>query len=168
MENTPQTEQAGAKSASKGRFAAWWERQTGRPMKTSDKIISIVLIVVFLFVFYVVLDANKYQATVHVIEDQGRVGVNPTTERLDFGDLSPGTSAVRRVELANGTFMPMYVVIVETGRISELMDIEDAAFRLAPGETRSIEFLTYMPASAEIDSTMNGRVYVFKIPTFGL
>src|SRR3989344_9346822 len=71
-----------------------WHRLTGEPLKMWEKIVGVILALVFLFVFYVVLDANKYRATVHVIEGQGRVGVNPTTELLDFGDLSPGTSAV--------------------------------------------------------------------------
>ena len=68
-------------------------------MKRGEKILAVVLVIVFLFVFYIALDANKYQATVHVIEGEGKVGVNPTTERLDFGDLSPGTSAIRRVDI---------------------------------------------------------------------
>jgi hypothetical protein len=151
-----------------GFFSRWFERSAGRPMKTSDKIIIGAMLVAFLFVFYVVLDANKYRAQVQVIEGEGKVGVNPTTESLDFGDLSRGTSAVRRVSVSNGTRMPMYVMVWEFGSISDLMEIEPNYFRLKPGEERKIDFSTYIPASAEIGKGYRGRVYLFKVPTFWL
>ena len=144
------------------------EKTAGRPLKKRDKILIGVLVVVFLFVFYVVLDANKYRAMVHVIEGEGKVGVNPTAEAIDFGDLSRGTSAVRRVDLKNGTFMPVYVMIFKTGSVSDLMKIDRNFFKLKGGDQTKIEFSIYMPASAEIDKTYSGRVYLFKIPTFGL
>ena len=103
-----------------------------------------------------------------MVEGEGRVGVNPTTERLDFGDLSRGTSAVRTVTVKNGTVMPMYVVMVKTGNISDLVDIDTNYFKLTRGAEQKIEFQTYIPAWAAIDATYKGRVYLFKIPTFWL
>jgi hypothetical protein len=138
------------------------------PLKTYQKVVGIIILVVFLFVFYVVLDANKYRAMVRVISGEGRVGVNPTTEALDFGDLSRGTSAVRRVELRNGTFMPVFVMIWKTGEIASLVDVSQNYFTLEPRTDTKIEFSLFMPASAEIDKTYSGRVYLFKVPTFGL
>ena len=133
-------------------------------MKRGEKILAVALVIVFLFVFYIALDANKYQATVHVIEGEGKVGVNPTTERLDFGDLSPGTSAIRRVDIENGTTISMYVAIVNFGSINDLMTINKSSFTLSPGKKDVIEFTVYMPASAPIDATLTGRVFIFKIP----
>jgi len=141
----------------------WWNG-----LKRTGKIASIILAAVFLFLFYVALDANKYQALVHVVEGEGRVGVNPTTERLDFGDLSRGASAVRTVKVENGTFMPMYVAILKFGKLSDLTDISKNYFKLLPDTETEIEFLTYIPASAEIGANYTGRVILFKIPTFGL
>ncbi|MEK7519738.1 MAG: hypothetical protein AAB581_00625 [Patescibacteria group bacterium] len=141
----------------------WWGA-----LKVWEKIVTIVLALVVLFAFYIALDANKYQATVHVIEGEGKVGINPTTERLDFGDLSRGTSAVRRVTVTNGTAMPMYVMVWKTGKVSELMDENKNYFTLAPGNEERLEFTIYMPASAQIGATLDGRVYLLKIPTFGL
>ncbi len=155
---------SGVVNAAKDRI----EMTAGRSIKTSDKIIGGVLIIVFLFLFYIVLDANKYSATLRVIEGQGKVGVNPLTTSLDFGDLSRGTSAVRKVDLSNGTVMPMYVAIVKTGSFSDLVTVSENNFKLLPGTTKKIEFAAYVPASAEIDKIYNGRVYLFKIPTFGL
>jgi hypothetical protein len=131
-------------------------------------VVGTILIIIFLFVFYVILDANKYAAQVRVIEGQAKVGVNPTAESLDFGDLSRGTSAVRRVNLENGTVMPIYVMIFKTGVIGDLMDINKNFFRLEPRSSTKIDFTTYMPASAEIGQEYRGRVYLFKVPTFGL
>ncbi len=144
------------------------EITAGRSLKTSDKIIGGILIIVFLFLFYIVLDANKYGATLRVIEGQGKVGVNPLATSLDFGDLSRGTSAVRKVDLSNGTPMPMYVAIIKTGSFSDLVTVSENNFKLLPGTTKKIEFTAYVPASGEINKIYNGRVYLFKIPTFGL
>ncbi len=144
------------------------DRFAGRVLKQWEKIFLGILLVIFLFIFYLVLDANKYPALVRVIEGEGKVGVNPTDHALDFGDLSRGTSAVRRVNMVNGTFMPMYVMMFKTGSISDLIDIDKNFFRLAPGEETKIEFLSYIPASAPIDANYTGRIFLFKIPTFGL
>ena len=130
------------------------------------KIIVGLLVIFFLFIIYIAIDANKYSAMVHVIEGEGKVGVNPTTESLDFGDLSPGTSAVRKVTVNNGTGMSMYIVVWKTGEIKDLMSISDNFFTLSGGEEKQIEFPLYMPASGEIGETYKGRVFLFKIPTF--
>ncbi len=137
------------------------------PLRRRDKIIIGVIIVIFLFVFYVMLDANKYRAVVHIVEGRSKVGVNPTSERLDFGDLAQGTSMIRRVEIQNGTPIPMYIMIFKIGSISDLIDIDKNFFRLAPRSTEKIEFAMYIPASAQVDADYTGRVYLFKIPTFG-
>lgn len=132
------------------------------------KILISLAVVAYLFVFYVVLDANKYRAVVHIIEGAGRVGVNPTSESLDFGDISLGMSARRRVDIKNDTFMPMRVLVWPTGDIKDLMDVSDKNFRVGPHSETEVEFITYIPASATIDRDYDGRVYIFKIPTFGL
>ena len=143
----------------RGRLGGFWRR-----LSRGEKIVTIVMLVFFLGIFYITLDANKYRATVHVIEGEGKVGVNPTTEVLDFGDLSPGTSAVRRVDIQNGTPIPMWVAVVRTGNIAELMKLDKNYFIVPGNSGTKIEFTVYMPASAPIDETMNGRVILFKIP----
>lgn len=145
-------------------FGHWWEHLTGAPMKRSEKVIGIIFLIIFLAVFYIMLDANKYRAEVRVIEGEGRVGVNPTTESLDFGDLSRGTSAVRRVDIQNNTGIPMWIMVVRIGAVSELMDLSQNYFVMPPGASEKIEFTVYMPASAEIDKVYKGRVWIFRIP----
>ena len=150
------------------RFGKWFERSAGRPLKARDKIIGVILVVVFLFIFYVTLDANKYRAMVHVVAGEGKVGINPIAESLDFGDLSRGTSAVRKVDIKNNISMPMYVMVWKTGSISDLEKMSNNFFVVKPHGEEKIEFTAYIPASAEVDKIYSGRVYLFKIPTFWL
>ena len=149
-------------------IARWWEKKTGEKLKRSEKIIGIVLLIIFLFVFYVTLDANKISSQVRAIEGEGKVGINPTTESLDFGDLSRGTEQVRTVTVNNSFIMPFYVAVIKTGSISDLVKLNRNNFILRPGEEEKLEFTTYMPASAEINKVYSGRVYIFKIPAPGL
>jgi len=142
----------------------WWERMTGERLKTSEKVAGIFFLLVFLFVFYVTLDANKYAAQVKAIEGEGRVGVNPTSERLDFGDLSRGTSAVRTVSITNDTAVPFFVSVIKVGSIASLTKVDRNNFMLRRGDDVQLEFTTNMPASAEIEKMYTGRVYIFKIP----
>lgn len=135
-----------------------------KTLSLAEKIIYGIVLVLFLFLFYIALDANKYRATVRAIDSKGKVGVNPTDEILDFGDLSPGTSAVRKINIENKTFIPFYVIILDTGKISDLTKKNKNFFTVPKGKNEKVEFSIYMPASAPIDKTLNGKVYVFKIP----
>ena len=134
----------------------------------SDKAFAVVAAIVVLFVFYIALDANKYRAEVRVVEGSGRVGVNPTTELLDFGDLSRGSSAVRRVTIENNTGLSLWIAIVRVGSITDLMRPDKNYFVLKPHTTETIEFTAYMPASGEVGATYTGRVFVFRVPMMGL
>jgi hypothetical protein len=138
----------------------------GRPLFLSEKIILGGMIVVFVFAFYIALDANKYRAVVQVVGGEGKVGINPTSEVLDFGDLSRGSTAARHVEIKNNTAIPFLVAVVRIGGISSLMELDKNFFVLSEFATDRVGFSVYMPASAEIGAVLLGRVYVFKIPTF--
>lgn len=136
----------------------------GLSFSLKEKVLIILGFLVFLYVFFVVLDANKYQAQVFVVEGAGKVGVNPTTERLDFGDLSRGSSAVRRVRIKNSTPVPMWVTAMSLGEIADVVKTNPNHFVLAPNSEQEIEFTAYMPASAPIGQYIKGRVYLFKVP----
>ncbi|MEK7643424.1 MAG: hypothetical protein AAB372_03190 [Patescibacteria group bacterium] len=143
---------------------SWWERQTGERLKASEKVFGIISLMIFLFVFYIALDANKYKTQVHVIEGEGKVGVNPTTTSLDFGDLSRGTTAMRAITITNDTSMPFFVSVLRLGSIGDLLKQDPNNFMLRKGEQKKMEFTVYMPASATVDQHYTGRIIVFKIP----
>ena len=144
------------------------EESSKKSWTWGEKILAFFLMLVVLVVFYIALDANKYRAEVRVIEGSGSVGVNPTTELLDFGDLSRGTSAVRRVHIENGSGIPMWIAIVRVGSITDLMRPDKNYFTLRPHTEETIEFTTYMPASGEVGAIYTGRVFLFRIPLPGM
>lgn len=134
-------------------------------MGVAGQIAFVIVSLLVIFAIYLSVDANKFRATVHVVEGESVIGVNPTTESLDFGDLSRGSSAVRRITLKNNTFMPVYVKVVKLGGIADLIDVDKDKFKLAAKQEVTIEFSLFMPASATIDSTYSGRVMIFRMPT---
>ena len=158
---------SGEVSARRFNLATWWEKKTGEKLKRSEKVIGIIILIIFLFVFYVTLDANKISAEVRAIEGEGKVGINPTTESLDFGDLSRGTTQTRTISIKNETILPFYVAVIKLGDVSDLIKINKNNFVLHKGEEEKIEFTTYMPASAELNHVYSGRVFIFKIPAPG-
>ncbi|TSC69982.1 MAG: hypothetical protein G01um101470_912 [Parcubacteria group bacterium Gr01-1014_70] len=132
-----------------------------------EMVLASLFALVVLALLYITLDANKYRAEVRVIEGEGKVGVNPTTELLDFGDLSRGSSAVRRVHIANNTGIPMWIAVIRAGSITDLMRPDKNYFVINPHTEETIEFTAYMPASGEIGAKYTGRVFVFRIPLPG-
>ena len=107
--------------------------------------------------------ADRYQAQVLVIEGEGKVGVNPTTDKLDFGDLSGDTSAARYVTLRSGG-MDTYIAVWKFGSIAELIKLSDNNFTMEKGDEKRLEMSVYMPLSAPVDKKYTGQVWIFKIP----
>jgi hypothetical protein len=137
-----------------------------KKMRLWQKIGWVVVIVIVVVLGVQVALADKYKATVLPIEGEKKVGVNPTTEVLDFGDLSRDTSATRTVSLKSGSGGDTYVYVLKFGSVSELMKVSEQNFTLKGGEEKKVEFSVYMPGSAKIGTRMNGYVWIFKVPKF--
>lgn len=132
-------------------------------MSKVKKIVYIIIgIIVFVLVVQVVV-ADKYKATVQVIEGENIMGVNPLTDKLDFGDLSRETTAIRYVSLENNGGMKNYIMVWKFGGIAELIDISRNNFTLEPGDKERLEFQLFIPVSAS-DQYYDGSVWIFKIP----
>ena len=123
---------------------------------------TIIGILVFVIIVQIAV-ADKYKAQVLVIDGEKKVGVNPTTEKLDFGDLSADTSAVRYMTL-NAGGIDTYVHVLKFGSISELVKLSDNGFTMKKGNEKKMEFSLYMPPSAQIGEKYTGSVWIFKIP----
>jgi len=136
-----------------------------KKMNIGRKIGWAVVIVVLFVVVVQILVADKYSAQVLVIEGEKQVGVNPTTEKLDFGDLSADTSATRFVTLKAGG-MDTYIWVWEMGKIAELMQVSENNFVISEGEEKRLEFSLYMPPSAPVGDKYTGNVWIFKLPKF--
>ena len=89
-------------------------------------------------------------------------GINPTTERLDFGDLQPGLTETRFVTLENGK-LPNRVTIIIYGGIRDFLSVDDAFFTMDPNETRRIAFHIAVPSNAETRKH-SGRVVIIRTP----
>lgn len=121
----------------------------------------VVLLVVFIAVVQY-LNASKYEALVQVIKED-KIGVNPTGERLDFGDLPRDKSATRNVTLSSKGSTGTYIMVWKFGDISDLLKVNKNYFTLKPGTTEKLEFSVYVPNSADY-RYYKGRVIIFQIP----
>lgn len=127
------------------------------------KAIYIILGVIFFIIIVQIAVADKYSAQVLVIEGEKKVGVNPTVEKLDFGDLSADTTATRYVTL-NASGINTYIYVWKFGSISELIKLNKNNFTIKKGQEEKLEFSLYMPPSAPIDKKFSGYVWIFKVP----
>ena len=131
--------------------------------KTFKKIMWIIVAVLAFVIIVQVAVADKYSAQVLVIEGEKKGGVNPTDEKLDFGDLSADTSATRYVTLSAGG-VNAFVSVFKFGSISELVKLSENNFTMKKGDEKKLEFSLYMPLSAPIGEKYTGYVWIFKLP----
>lgn len=142
-------------STGSGRKKRWGRKHT---------ILLVLVMVVVWFVGVQLMAAERYAAVVNVVEGVDKVGVNPTADRLDFGDLSRDTGASRFVTLQNNGKVSKQIWIVKTGSLAELMKIDRGSwFALKPGEQAKIEFNVKIPSSAPYQK-FDGTVIIFKWP----
>lgn len=120
-----------------------------------------VLIIIIASIQLVV--ADKYKAQVLVIAGEKKVGVNPTTEMLDFGDLSADTSATRLVTMKAGG-LDTFVHVAKFGGVAELIKVSENNFTMKKGDEKKLEFTMYMPSSAPKNMKYTGWIFIFKIP----
>lgn len=171
MENQmPQQDssRAGATENAKGPMTAANEGQASSGPKrgwSKKKAFLVILIVaVAWFAGVQIMAAERYSAVVNVIEGVDKVGVNPSAERLDFGDLSRDTGASRFVTLKNNGRVSKSVFVVKRGKIAELMKTDQSSkFTIRPGEEIKLEFNVRIPVSAPYGS-YTGSVLIFKWP----
>lgn len=131
-----------------------------RPVKRVVAYAVLALVVIFVLVQYI--NAAKYDALVQVIKED-KIGVNPTGEKLDFGDLPRDKSATRTVTLKSDGGRGAYIMIWKFGGISDLIKVSKNYFVLMPHSTEKLEFSAYIPNSAEY-KYYKGKVIIFQIP----
>lgn len=131
------------------------------------KIIKIITYIVVLLLIWIAtiqyMSADKYDAVVNVLEQNEKVGINPTSDKLDYGDLPKGKRMSRSIIIENNGDMNIYVMILKTGNISELIEISKNNFVLNSGDNEKIELPLELPISANKDK-YDGKIIIFKIP----
>lgn len=139
------------------------EQNNKKPKIALKKIIWLIAAVLAFIVIVQIAVADKYKAQVLVIEGEKKVGVNPTDEKLDFGDLSADTSATRYVTL-NAGGASAFVSVLKFGSIAELIKLSENNFTMKKGDEKKLEFTVYMPPSAPVGEKYTGYVWIFKTP----
>ncbi|MFH1866568.1 MAG: hypothetical protein ABIJ81_00580 [Patescibacteria group bacterium] len=156
--NEPTMESAGPTETSKAGMP-------NKPRKIG-RAIGIIVVVVIIYIFAVqVMAADSYEAVVQVIEGENKIGVNPLTDRLDFGDISRDNGASRFVTLTNEGKMDKFIMVWKSGQIAEIMKVSNNNFVIPGGEDYRLELNVYVPVSAPIGE-YQGRVRIFKLPKF--
>ena len=132
-------------------------------MSLFKKILIVVLAVIVLFIVIQIINAAKYRMLVNVVEGENVMGVNPTAERLDFGDLSRNNGMTRYVTLTGGGKSSAYIMVWKFGGISDLVKLDKNYFTLKGGEEAKISFQITIPPSAPIKK-YSGWAWVFRLP----
>jgi len=140
-----------------------------RKKMSKGKIVGIVIVVLVIWFGAVqFMAAERYQMQVQVVEplegEKSLMGVNPTGESLDFGDLSHNLGATRYVTLKNVSNRDRYILIWKRGGISDMVKLNQNNFVLKTGEEVKLEFTISIPPSAEIDKYYKGKVMIFRWP----
>ena len=139
------------------------QRKKITPKKFLKIVVLFAMFVVAWFVIVQYMAADKYEAVVKVVEEGGKIGVNPMTERLDYGDLPKGNASTRFVTIENNGKMGIYVAVVKYGGIAELIKISRNNFVLYSGEKEKLELSLEMPISANKEG-YEGKIIIFKLP----
>lgn len=119
--------------------------------------------IVAIFVVVQFMNATKYDMTVNVVDGENVLGLNPTTERLDFGDLSRNNGVARQVSIENGGGIDIFVVAFKFGELAGLVKLDRNFFVLKSKEEAQISLEVFIPPSAET-RTYDGRVWIFRLP----
>ncbi len=169
MENENQTEGENTQldSAQEHRANDTILNETRKKKITLKKILKLVILFIMLVFVWVgivqYMAADKYDAVVKVVEEGGKIGVNPTAERLDYGDIPKGNALTRFITIENNGNMDIYVAVVKFGSVAELIKISKNNFTLYAGDDEKIELTLAMPISANKEE-YKGKVIVFKLP----
>ncbi len=124
----------------------------------------IILSVIGIIIVVQFLNAAKYSALVQVI-DENRIGVNPSGNSLDFGDLPRDKDAIRDVDLQNRSpyKIPTYVMVWKLGAIADFIKVDRNYFTVEPGQNAKLEFSIHIPNTADY-KYYKGKVLIFQIP----
>jgi len=131
--------------------------------KISKKVFLGLIVILLLFAVVEFAAAGKYKAVVKISQEENHLGINPSADRLDFGDLCRGAGASRYLTLKNNGSIPVYIKIVKFGDISDLIKIDKNNFTLNPDNEAKIDFhLTVLPSADK--ERYSGWILVFRIP----
>lgn len=139
----------------------WW-----RSLSVISKISVITGLVILLFASYIVFSLDKFGAAVSVV-GQGEVGKTElAVTYLDFGNISPGMIATRRMNIKNDGIISIRVIVLTGGDLSSYIKVSKSNFKLKAGTETDIEYTVEIPTSFSAGTTIFGKVTLIKTPIF--
>ena len=132
-------------------------------MSKIKKIILIIIIIILVYAIVQVVNAAKYKMLVNVKEGENVMGLNPSSENLDFGDLSRNNGSTRYVKLNSGGGTSVYVAVFNIGEISDLVKLDKNFFTLKAGEEVKLAYEIQIPPSAQVKK-YSGWTIIFRLP----
>lgn len=138
-------------------------QQARGKMSKIKAIIILAAVVVVWFLAVQFLAAERYGMQVNVKAEENVMGVNPTDESLDFGDLSRNLGATRIVTLKNSSKSDKYILVWMRGEAAGMIKLNKNNFSLKPGEEVKLEFALQVPPSAE-PRIYKGTAMIFRWP----
>lgn len=121
-------------------------------------------VVVLLAVTFLFQAMTIYNSQAIAKEEGSAIGINPLTDRIDFGDIPQGVSVAKTLILENQGTVPNQVIIIVIGSIGDLVKVVPSSLTLEPGETKEVNFQLNMPASAPPEKKYSGKIFVLRLP----
>ncbi len=91
---------------------------------------------------YYTLDVSEIEIDMAVGD---RVGINLDTDKLWFGTLKPGSTAIRSIDIKNDYEFPITVKLSVEGELEERIRISKSFINLEPGQTTKVEISANVP-----------------------
>ena len=123
--------------------------------------LGVVLLLVVTFLFRAL---TIYDTQVIAVEAGEPIGINPLTDRIDFGDIPQGQGVGRTLILENAGTVPNQINIFIIGSIGDLVKVQPGSLTIEPGETKEVNFRLTMPASATPERKYSGKVFILRLP----
>ena len=92
------------------------------------------------------------------------IGINPLTDRIDFGDIPQGQEVGKTLIMENAGTVPNQVNVFIIGSIGDLVKVQPGSVTIEPGETKEVNFRLTMPASAPVEKKYTGKVFILRLP----
>ena len=123
--------------------------------------LGIVLLLAVTFLFQAL---TIYDTQVIAKEKGSPIGINPLTDRIDFGDIPQGSTIGKTLTLENRGAVPNQIIIFVFGGIGDLVKVEPGSLTLESGETAEVHFRLTMPSSVTPERKYTGKVFILRLP----
>jgi hypothetical protein len=128
-------------------------------MKRKNNLIILILVIITIFLVITINIPLKKQMIPTKFIAGENMGFDLGPGNLNFGQIVPGYSASREIEITNNFESPIFTKIKSSGKISEYIIISENNFILQPNESKKISFSCYPKENIELKE-YNGKIII--------